>query len=284
MVFWCCRRNQKNLLLQARARERRTHLRHKCKHPLVTNSFEYKNVLHLASAVRRQDSRRKKSPHGVVDERMLEYMEKGYVTKALTKRQSNVGDGTLYGVKEPDLAGAAPEFALNDGNPAKPLDRQAYQQNSQPPLREKCLPTVIHSPTITPPRAHVPFHSWRLSRPPSYRSIHPIILTMEEDDDSVYQLPIPTSIETTAVQNQSSDGSSPREPGSCAVPVNPETYLTIPPNLRDGQGHRSISPMDPLCDRSSQTRPPPIPPRSPLRRAMSMRTMLNVSYSFPSTP
>ncbi|KAF9786108.1 hypothetical protein BJ322DRAFT_768262 [Thelephora terrestris] len=227
MVLGSCRRYRRNQLLQARARERCVHLHLKCKRPFAASPFEYQNLVYPASSIGRQDSRAKKPPSGVKKEQRLEHMESEFVIDGLAERQSNIGDDTLYDTKHPHLAGSIPEFKINDWEPNHPL------------------------PTIAPPRAH--FHdSRRLSRAPSYPSLHPVISSVEGDDDSDYQLPIHASIayppETTVVPNQSSDcESSPKERGSWVV-----------------------------GDRSSQSSPPPIPPRSPLRRALSMRTMLNI--------
>ena len=204
--------------------------------------------------------------------------------QGLTKERSDVGEGTCHGTEHLHSGGIAPASTVTRWGPDAG-DRQIYRQKLQQIPSDKSPTATNHSSTITPPRAYLPSPHWRLSpcRPLS-PLIHPAVLSVEGDEDSVYQLSTLQSVgypETTAGSNQSDNcDTSAKEPGPSVV------HGTCPmasPDLEDYQGY-NVSPVKSPCDGSRQSYPLFIPQTNSLRRALSMRTMLDVSFSSTAAP
>lgn len=260
MLFVCCRRYRRNLALHARARDR-------CVVVLNLND----------STSKRQHSRGRKSFRGSTDEQMLEYAGNEFVIQGPTEQQSDESHVIWYGSNRRHSVEIRTTRGTNDRNPylvEDPLDHHENPPKSHTPSIEEIPATPNRSLIISPSRAYLPFPNWRRhSRPPSSPSVHPVTLRAEEDGDSIRQLSTPMSIlypETVSVRNQDSDRDTITE-----KPVLHDSPVT-PPNLEPDRGNSDGSHTDPHGDGPYRYSPPPIPSKSPLRKALSMRTMLNV--------
>lgn len=260
MLFVCCRRYRRNLALHARARDR-------CVVVLNLND----------STSKRQRSRGRKSFPGSTDEQMLEYAGNEFVIQGPTEQQSDESHVIWYGSNDRHSVEIRSPRGTDNRDPylvEDPLDHQENPPKSHTPSIDENPTTANRSLIITPSRAYLPFPNWRRhSRPSSSPSVHPVILPVEEDCDSVRQLSTPMSIlypETVSVRNQDS--------GHDTITEKPVLHdcPVAPPNLEPGRGYSDGSWADPYCDGPYQYYPPPIPSKSPLRKALSMRTMLNV--------
>lgn len=203
---------------------------------------------------------------------MLERAENGSVTQELTERQSDESHVIWYGSNHPYPVKIPLTRGIDNRDPylEDSLDHQEDPPKSHPPSLDENPTTANHSLISTPSRAYLPFPNWRrFSRSPSSPRI-------EEDGDSVRRMSIPMSVlypETTAVRNLDSDYDSTAEKPAL------HGYPVAPPNLEPDRGYTDSSRTDPHCDGPRQSRPPPIPSKSHLRRALSTRTMLNVSVT-----
>jgi hypothetical protein len=216
----------------------------------------------------------------------LLYMESGFPTRSPTEQQSDVGDPPSRRIKHPYLAGTNSGFPTNYRDRDDTLGRQAYGQEPRPPPYDKDPTTVNRSLAKTQPRTYIPFPKRR--RPPQTPpspSIYSTTLPVAEDDNSVHQLPTPTSIaclKSPAVPNKIYDpGESSKRVSSDRVLVDPGTYMMTPLELEDDEGYTAVSLIKPPSDGPCELCPPPVPPKSPLRRVVSMGTMLDVSFSPP---
>lgn len=105
----------------------------------------------------------------------------------------------------------------------------------------------------------------------------PFSFSVAEDDGTDDQLPTPPDIafpKATVVPGQSYGwgASATEQPSLYRITAAPETHTMTPPDSEDDQGS---------SDEPRQSFPPPIPPKSPLRRGASMRTMSDVSFPSP---
>jgi len=229
-----------------------------------------------------QHSWEKHSSLGAPDEQGMGYVENGF--KA---HRNELGENVLYETKNPFLTGVNPGIVINyrNQNSDDPFsDRQAYQPNPQPAPYARGPTTINRLSPVPLSKAYIPFPNWRrASDTPSSPSMYPSTLPVTEDDESDRRSPTPTNVgipNTTAGPNQSYNwGASANKPN--AYRINPGPYAT-PPDSSDGHGSPTIVQQRQSSDEQRQSVPPPIPPKNPLRTALSMRTILNVS--FPNSP
>jgi len=213
----------------------------------------------------------------------------GYVENGFNTRRNQVEDNILYETKDPRLAGVNPGIVINyrNQNQVDPFsDRQVFQQNSQPSSYARGPTTINRLSPVPISQAYLPFPNWRsASVTPSSPSEYPPTLPVTDDDESDHRPPTPTNVTypmTTAVPNQSYNwgASANKPPGSYRVH---SAYIT-PPDSSDGHGPPTIIQRRLSSDGQRQSVPPPIPLKNPLRRVMSMRTILNVSSSTSPDP
>lgn len=277
MIFLSYRLYRKNQELRARARGVPI-----SQSPFTVDSSDYRSPHDPPSPIGRKYSWRRNPFHSTADEHAL-YVENGFSAQILTKQQSNLGDDPLSEAKHPHLAKINPGFIVNYRDRDDTLGRQSYRPEPRPPSYDKGPTVVNQSLAIARPKAYSPFSNWpRPSQAHPSSSIYSAPLPVAEDSNSSHHLPSPTSIarpKTAAVPNENYDSvASSKRPGSCRVPVDPGTYIMTPPNPEDDQGWTL---MKPSSDGPCQLYPPPVPPKSPLRRATSTTTwkMLDVSVS-----
>ncbi|KAF9651874.1 hypothetical protein BDM02DRAFT_424900 [Thelephora ganbajun] len=286
MIYVCHRRYRRDGLPQVWARRMRVFRSHARENPPAVDPFAYSNPPGSATATEHKDGWGKHSFLNMTDEHPMEYMESGPSTQGLGRQRNDVEVDALYGIRSPRLAGMNPGIIVNyrDRELDNPKGRQVYRPKPRPNSYGKGPAVVNHSLAVTSSRAFLPFPYWQpVSEAPPSQSIYSTILPVAEDDNLVHQLPTPTSIaypKATAAPYQSYNwGASARRHSSYMFPVNPETSMVTPPYPEDDdQGLRQKASFP----GPRQSYPPPIPPRNPLRRAMSMQTILDVSSLTPS--
>ena len=243
--------------------------------------FAYSNPRDSNATTELQHTWEKHSSLSATDEQGM-----GYVENDLNAHRNEAGENVLYETKNPRLAGVNPGIVINyrNQNPDNPFsDRQAYQPDPQLSSNARNPTSINRLSPVPPSQAYLPFPNWRrASDTPSSPSMYPSTLPMTEDDESDCRSPTPTNAaipKATAGPNQSYNwGASANKPNSYRI--NPGPYLT-PPNSSDGHGPPTTVQQRQSSDDQRQSVPPPIPPRNPLRRALSMRTILNVSFPLP---
>ena len=285
MIILSHRLYRKNQRLQAQAQEMRIFQNHIHENPPAVDSSEYHNSRGAPPPTGCRPSWGKLPLYNTTDEHIW-YAESGSPAQGLTGQQFNVGDDALREAKHPYLVGINPGFVVNRRDRGGTLDRQTHRQDPRPPPDDKGPTTANHSWATIRSRAYSLFPNWRrLPRVPPSPSIHPATSPVVEDDGSARQLPAPTSIaspKTAAVLDQSYNrGASSKRLDPYRALVGPGTYMMIPLNSEDDQGRTTAplvkSPFDGPC----APVPPPIPPKSPLRRLMPMQTIVDVSLSPP---
>ena len=278
-IFLCCRRNRRNKERQALARNPPIYQPKIRENPFTDDDdpFASSNPCDSAGTTVLQHSWEKPSYLSATDEQGTLYVENGFNTQ-----RSEVGNNVLYETKNPRLAGVNTGVVINyrNQNTEDPFsDRQAYQLDSQPSSYARGPTTINRLSPIPLAQAHIPFPNWRrASDTPSSPSMYPSTLQATEDDESD-RVPTPTPVAThkaAAGPNQSYNwGASANKPNSYRVN---QAYVT-PPDSSDGHGPPTIRQQRLSSDGHRESIPPPIPPRNPLRHALSMRTLLNVSSS-----
>lgn len=278
-IFLCRRRHRKK---QIRSLVGRMHLlqNHTQTNPFSAGSFEDHNPHGPPSLNGSRHDRAKKNPDSVEGD----HTENGLATQGSVKQQYYEDEDIYHETKYPPLARATPGPFMNhrfwDGDAS--LHHHPYRTALQPPPYSRDTTTVNHSPAITQSRAYFPFRSWRpLSQVPSSSSTYPPILSVAEEDVSVYELPtsmVISSPKTTVLplQNNGRRASATRLSSYEAL-VNPGIYAMTSLHQEDSQGYTPVSPMRPSLHAPSPSYPPPIPPKSPLRRVMSTRDTLDDS-------
>ena len=221
---------------------------------------------------------------------MLGHVGSGFAAQELTKKWPSVGSDSLREVKHPALAKISHGFAASRNQGLDdPLGYEAYRPMPQPPPYDKG-PAILNRPLpVAQPKPCQPFPDWRcVSSTPSSPSIYPATLPLAGDNCSEYQLLSPDSTadqKSMAFSNQSHNrGASAKKLASYEVPTNPGTYTMTQLNPEDDQSRTAVSSTAPPSDKPFSAHPPLIPPKSSLRRSMSMRTMFYVSFSIPPDP
>jgi hypothetical protein len=281
--MWC-RWYRRNQLPQDWAQNRCLPLR-MCEHPFAASSVGYYNCSDPGPTIGRNNSSGKRSFQGVTDEQAGKHVENGFVIRELTSQRTDIEDDIVYDIKHPDPAEIGLAISYEDQDPGDTEDRLVYQSKPQPSPHQKGPGPMVHSLGITPSWVHLPYPGWqRLSRQPSSPSIQLVGLSGEDDDDSDHQLPAfpprPADFPSKCRERDPRE----EEPGSYRAPVDPEPYAVARHNLGDHQVHAAASPTNISGDRPRRLQPLPITPSSPFQKVHSMRTMLDVSLSFPQPP
>ncbi|KAF9651876.1 hypothetical protein BDM02DRAFT_428576 [Thelephora ganbajun] len=283
-IFLCCRRYRSKKQRQLRIRNMHISQPRIRENPFADDPFVYFDPRDHATTAERQHNQEERPSLSATDKQVTGYAGSGDSTYGLNVQRNDVGNGILYETRNPRLTGINPGIVVNyrDRELDDPFsDRQAYQQNPRPAFYGKGPAAVNHSLAVTSSRAYLPFPSWRpASEISSSPSLYPATPSVTEDGDSVHQLPTPTSVaypRTTPNQGYNW-GASAKRSSSYRASAQPEAYRT-PPGSDDGQGSPAIAQQEPPTDGQDRSIPPPIPPKSPLRAAMSMRTILDVRVS-----
>lgn len=276
-IFLCRRRHRKK---QIRSWVGRMHIpqNHTQTNPFSADSFEDHNPRDPPSLIGSRHDRGN-SAEG-------DHTENGLATQGFVKQPYYEGEDTYHETKYPPLARANPGPFINHRfwDLDTSLHNHPYRTALQPPPYSRDTTAVNHSPAITQSRTYFPFRSWRpLSQVPSSPSTYPPTLSVAEEDVSVHELPASMDIpspKTTVLpfQNNGRQASTTRL-SSYGAPVSPGIYAMTSLHQEDGQGYTPVSPMRPSLHTPSPSYPPPIPPKSPLRRVTSTRATLDVSYN-----
>ena len=285
MTFLCYRRHRKNKQLPVQVqdvRDVRMSRAQMLEDPFADDPFAYSNPRDSAVTIGRQHRLERLPSLSATDEQTMGYAESGSSTHGFNIQRNDVGENILYETKKPPLAGFDPGVVANyfKQNPDDPFsDRHVYQPKPRPVSYWKSLTTTDNLSTATPSQAYLP-NLRRTSDTPSSPSVYPTSLTVAEDGKSDRQPPTPTNVafpKTTAVPSRSYNwGASAKKPSSYGVLVHPEAYMA-PPDSADDKGSLATVQQEPPVDGQHQSIPPSIPPKSRLRTATSMRTILNVS-------
>lgn len=278
-LFLCRRRRRANRQPRARARDRHISQPSMREISFADDPFACANPRDSTTATERQYRWEGNSSFSATDEQAAGYVEIGSLTSGFTAQRNDVGDNILYETKNPRLAGTNPGIVVNYRN--QPVDdpfsdNQIYQSKLRPTSSSRSSP-INNMSTVAPSKAYLPFPNWRpASQTSSAPSIYPA--TLPDDNDSDHQPPTPTSItypKTATGSSQSYNwGASARKPNSYGIPVNFGAYTT-PSDSDEEQGSSTGVQQETPSVGYHQY----VPPRSPLRAAMSMRTLLNVSSS-----
>ena len=285
MTFLCCRRYQRNKQHPDRIQTTRISQPRMRDNPWADDPFAYVNPRDSSTTVERQHRWEKRSSLSTTDEQAMGYAESGSSTHVFNIQRNDIENEVLYETGNPPFAGINPGLIVNyrSANPDDPFsDRHMYQPKPLSASYGRGPTAINHLSTTTPSQAYPPFPNWgHVSGTPSSPSVYPATLSVEENDEPD-QLPTPTTIEypkLTAAPSQSYNwGASAKKPSSYRVPIRREIYMS-PPDSEDDHGSPSVIHQEPPSDGQRRSIPPPIPPKSPLRAAMSMRTILNVCFS-----
>jgi len=284
MIFLYHRRNRRARQCQIRKRDMRISQPRMRENPFADDPFAYSNPRDSATTAESRQRWENSSSLNTTDEQAMGYVENTSSAHGFNIQRNDVGENILYETKNPHLAGINSRVVVNYRNPNTDdpfSDRHVCQPKPGPASRGQGHTTIDHLVAVTPSRAYLPFPNWqRVSETPSSPSIYPASLSAEGSDEPD-QLPAPTTIafsKTPGVPNQSYNwGARAKKLSSHRVPVNPEVYVTQP-SSDDSQSSPTVAQQEPPSDEQRRSVPPPIPPRSPLRRAMSARTILNVGF------
>lgn len=211
--------------------------------------------------------------------------ENGLAIQGFIKPQYYEDEEIYHETKYPPLARANPGTFMNHRfwDVDTSLHHHPYRTALQPPPYSR---DTTSSAAITQSRTYFPLRSWRpLSQANSFSSTYPATLSVAEEDVSVHELPASMDIpspKTTVLplQNNGRRANATRL-SSYGAPVGPGIYTMTSLHQKDGQGYTPVSPMRPSLHTPSPSCPPSIPPKSPLRRVMSTRDTLDVSFSTP---
>ena len=230
------------------------------------------------STVERENSWGKQPFPVETEEEAMENAENAFSILGLNRRQNDVWNDTLY------RTGTVVDLQNRDSDDR--WARQSYQTKRQKTSYGDSTISGNYPLITTPSRAYLPFPSWRrFSETPTSPSIYPASLSATDDDEPDHWLSTPTSIahpKIAVLPSQSYNwGSSAKKPRSRRVPVNPEAYIMTPFDSEDDRDSSIITQQKAPFEELRLSSPPPIPLKSPLRRAMSMRTMLDVSFLTP---
>lgn len=283
-LFICRRRHQRKRQQNHWAQNVRTPRPHTGENPLVADSLARSDLRDSASMLERQNSLKKPLVIRTPDEQAMEHTESKLSTQGLDRHRSVVRNDTLHETWSPRLARNNHGIIVNSRNwdSDDPLARQTYCPKPQNLSYGNGTLHKNHSLMITPSRAYLPFPNWRrVSDTPSCSSVHPSTPpTAEEEPD--HQLPTPTSIaclNPAVVPNPSySWGASAKNTSSYRSSASHETHMMTTPDSEDDRGPPIARRQNLSSDGLRQSFPPSIPPKNPLRKAHSMRTMLNVSF------
>lgn len=278
-IFLCCRRHRRNKQPPLQAQDSDVSLTQMHDNPFADDPFASFGPSDSVRTAEHQYRWERRSSFDATDEQAMGYVESTSSTHGFNVQRNDVGDNVIYETRNPRLAGINPGIVVNyrDQNPEDPFsDRPVYQSMPRQASYGKGPTAINHFSAVTPPQAHLPFPNWRrVSETPSSPSVYATSLPAAEDSES--QPSTPTSFtfrKPTTVPSQSYNwGASAKKPSSYGIPVIPEAYIT-PPNSDDG---RDTPVQRERQSGEHQYTPPSIPPKSPLRTAMSMRTLLNVS-------
>ena len=283
LLYLCRRRYRSSKERRARARDMRIFNPRSHENQFVVDPFAYSDPHEWNTMVSRQNSWKKNHFLGETDKQTMGHTENESSIQGLNRQRSDVRNDALYGAR-----GLRPAVTnCRDQDTEGPLVHQRYPPKPQQTPYGNGTTNRNPSLKITPSREYLPLFSWQsISEVPPSPSIYPATLPVAEDDEPDHPLPTPTSIappKPAAFPNQGCNwGTSANKPRSYRVPVNHEAYMMAPLDSEDDRGFPAVARQKTPCDEPRL--PPPIPPRSPLRRVLSAQTMLNVSFfTFPSS-
>lgn len=206
------------------------------------------------------------------DEYSLKRVGSGFANGTPSKQPAVIGGSALPQPEQIHLGEINLKFDAN----CRDLEDSGNPQKCRPvslaPSHERDYTAVNH----TQPKTYLPFPNWRrVSQTPSSPSVYPATLSVVEDDDSVYQASLPTSIsylKDVPVQNQSYKPSANiKRRSSHRVPVKLGVY-TNPLESRVDQGTADALQQEPLLD-GDQSISPRTPSKSPLRTTIPLQAM-----------
>jgi len=284
MLFLCHRRYRTNEKQQVRARNVRTHPR---ENPFSVDLFAYSDPRYPAGTVSRKNSWKKYILPRVAEEQVMDHRENGFSTQRLNKHRDDIWDDTPYNTRDTHLAelNLGTVVDCRDGNPEDRLVRRPYKPKPKKTPRGggTTKRSRNNSLVITPSRAYFPTPGWRrFDEVPPSTPIYLDALAVARDNEPDHQLPTPPSIarpKTAICPNQSHNwGPSANEPCSYMIPAHPEACMTTPPGSEDNRCCLAVAGQKPPFDGLRQSLPPPIPPKSPFRKASSTWTTVDVSF------
>jgi hypothetical protein len=285
LILFLCHRQYRVNEQQARAQNMRILRPHSRENPFAADTFAYSDTRYFAGTVSRRSSWKKRPSLRAMDEKAMDHTENRFSTQGLNGQQNNTGNDTPYKIRNPHLAGINSGAAVDcqDGNLEGLLTRHPYGPNPRQSSYGDGTMKRSHSLVVVPSRIYLPTHWRRISGVPSPPPICLDTLSAAEDDKADHRLPTPASIarpKPAICSNQSDNwGPSPSKPCSSRISVDPKPcMMTTPPGSEDDCGCLAAARQKPPFDGPSQSLPPPRPPRNPLRKTPSMRTMPDVSF------
>ena len=285
MLFLCHQRYRSNKEQQARARDTRTFRPHSHENPFVMDLFAYSDPRYSAGTVSCQNNWKKHSFLRTTGKQTMDHTENGFATQELDGHQNNIWNDTPYKTRNPHLAGINPGTIVNcrDGDPEDHPVRQPYRPKPRQTPYGDGTAKGNHSLIVAPSRAYLPTPGWRLvDEVPTPSSIYLDTLSVAEDNELDHQLLTLTSItrpETVIYSNQGYNWDpSANKPCSYRTSVDPEACMTTLSGSEDNRGHLAAARQKPPFNGLHQSSPPPRPPKSPLRKAPSTWTVLDVSF------
>ena len=272
VLVYACLRQYRRKKQQGRALKMQISRPYSDEIPITMDPLPFPDPSESITVVSRQNSW-KMHPYAasVVDEHEMEHTENVLSTQGYNMWR---GDG-LYDPANPRSVWVNPGIAAtcSDRDIENPFVHKQYQPKAQRIPDGVGTPHTHHPSVIIPSRAYLPFPSWRripdtASSPPVYSAT----LFVGADDEAEHLLPTPRSIarpKAAAFSNQSYNlGVNANESRSHRTFVKPDTYAITPSNTGKNHGSRTFARQYPPSDRIRQSSPPPVPPKSPLRRPM----------------
>ena len=273
MTFLCRRRYRKNGEPKARTRDIHTPQPQMHENPFADDPFARHNPHDPDASSEDQREWEPRHIHSTTGKDGLEHVGGWFTGRGLTHQGADVGDDTLDQAKEMCLAEADPGFTVNrqDRGLDDALERRVYRQMTHSPPYGKGSTASNRSSVFAQSKTYFPFpSSRRISQAPSSLPADLASLSVV-DDDSAYQLSIPMSVaypRSSLVPDQSCNANVEMH---CPfrVPARPESHA-IP---LDDQSTSGVLQQEPPSAGDRRPVPPPIPPKSPFRRATSMQSI-----------
>ena len=289
MLFLCHRRYRIKKEQHVRALNMRISQPHSRGNPFLVDPFAYTSPRCSIGTVSRQNSLKKQPFLRATDELVMDHTENGFSTQGFNEQQKDIWDDTPDEIKNPHLV------EINLGATVGRRDRDPEDHSVRQPYRPKPRQTPHGDGTtgrtralvIAPSRAYHPSPGWRrIDEIPSPAYLN--TLSVAEDDESDHQLPTPTSIThpkaAICPDRIYSRDASTNKPWPYGISVDPEDCMTTTSCSEDDCDRLAIARQRPPFDGLRQSSPPPRPPKSPLRRAESIRAMPDVSFPLPFSP
>lgn len=251
--------------------------------PFALGSSESYNPRCPSPSIKHQYSRRKNPFYSIADEQVF-YQENGFSARRLAKQRFNMGGGALREPKHPYLNGTNPGFIVDYRDRDDALHGQAYRPDSRLPPYDNGPTISNHSLTSLQSREHSSLSNWRcLPQALPSPSTHSAALSMTENIDQIHQLPAPMSIAhpkpPPVPSGNYNNGAGSRRLDSPKALADTGTYMMTPLHSGVDRCYTGVALTKLPSDRPRQVYPPPVPPKSPLRKALLTRTIPDVSFS-----